>query len=76
MTLATTRLFSVMLRNDCDTDEAAQEAINYEMAIFAEDLKVVEYLYDKAIPLERGQVHTRADRNTVEFRRIMQRFLA
>ena len=76
MTLTTTRLFSVMLRNDCDTDEAAQEAIDYEMAIFAEDLKVVEYLYDKAIPLERGQVHTRADRNTVEFRRIMQRFLA
>ena len=72
----TTRLYTAMLRNDCPTDEKAQEAIDYEMAILAEDLKVIERLWDKTIPLERGQAHTRADRNTVEFRRIMQRLLA
>ena len=55
-----TCLYSVMLR---------------KMDILAEDLKVIEGLYDKVVPLERGQVHTRADRNTVEFRRIMQRLL-
>jgi hypothetical protein len=71
----TTCLYSVMLRNDCPTDALAQAAAAYEMDILAEDLKVIEGLYDKVVPLERGQVHTRADRNTVEFRRIMQRLL-
>lgn len=72
----TTRVYTAMLRNDCPTDDKAQAAIDYEMAILAEDLKVIEHLWDKTIPLERGQAHTRADRNTVEFRRIMQRLLA
>ena len=71
----TTCLYSVMLRNDCPTDELAQAAAAYEMDILAEDLKIIEGLYDKVVPLERGQIHTRADRNTVEFRRIMQRLL-
>ncbi len=72
----TTRVYTAMLRNDCPTDAEAQRAIDYEMDILAEDLKVIERLWDKSIPLERGQAHTRADRNTVEFRRIMQRLLA
>jgi hypothetical protein len=42
----------------------------------AEDLKVIEHLWDGTIPLGAGQAHTRADRNTVEFRRIMQRLLS
>ena len=71
----TTCLYSVMLRNDCPTDALAQAAAAYEMDILAEDLKIIEGLYDKVVPLERGQTHTRADRNTVEFRRIMQRLL-
>jgi vanillate O-demethylase monooxygenase subunit len=75
LSLPTTCLYSVMLRNDCPTDALAQAAAAYEMDILAEDLKVIEGLYDKVVPLERGQVHTRADRNTVEFRRIMQRLL-
>jgi vanillate O-demethylase monooxygenase subunit len=76
MTVNTTRVFTAMLRNDCGTPEKARHAIDYEMAILAEDLKVIERLWDKAIPLELGQAHTRADKNTVEFRRIMQRLLA
>jgi hypothetical protein len=45
------------------------------MKIFAEDLRVIERLRDKTMPLERGQVHVRSDRHTVEFRRILQRLM-
>lgn len=75
MTHDTTRVYTAMLRNDCDTEAKTAHAVDYEMAILAEDLKVIERLWDKTIPLEVGQAHTRADRNTVEFRRIMQRLL-
>ena len=76
MTESTTRVYTAMLRNDCDTEEKAQHAIDYELDIMAEDLTVIEHLWDKAIPFAVGQAHTRADRNTVEFRRIMQRLLS
>ncbi len=76
MTESTTRVYTAMLRNDCATDAQAQHAIDYELAIMAEDLTVIENLWDKAIPFDVGQAHTRADRNTVEFRRIMQRLLS
>ena len=76
MTHDTTRVYTAMIRNDCETSQKAQHAIDYEMAILAEDLKVIEKLWDKSIPLELGQAHTRADKNTVEFRRIIQRLLA
>ncbi len=67
-----TRVHIVMLRNDCATDEQIQEAIDYELRIFREDLRVIERLMDTSMPLDRGQVHTRADRHTVEFRRILR----
>lgn len=67
-----TRVHIVMLRNDCATDAEIQEAIDYEMRIFREDLRIIERLYDTEMPLDRGQVHTRADRHTVEFRRILK----
>ena len=74
-----TRLYCAMIRNDCDTPAKVQEAIDYELAVLAEDLRIIENLWDNEIPLEAGhgtpQTHTRADRNTVEFRRIMKRFL-
>jgi vanillate O-demethylase monooxygenase subunit len=76
MTESTTRVYTAMLRNDCDTDEKARHAVDYELDIMAEDLAVIEHLWDKAIPFDVGQAHTRADRNTVEFRRIMQRLLS
>ena len=72
----TTRVYTAMLRNDCDTPDKAAHAVDYEMSVLAEDLKVIERLWNKEIPLDVGQAHTRADRNTVEFRRIMQRLLA
>jgi len=69
------RLYTVMLRNDCPTPELAQEAIDYEFAVLQEDIKIIDYLYDHKIPLEAGQAHTRADKNTIEFRRIMTKLL-
>ena len=76
MTETTTRVYTAMLRNDCSDDATAQRAVDYELEIMAEDLKVIEKLWDKAIPFDIGQAHTRADRNTVEFRRIIQRLLS
>lgn len=73
MTLERTRVHLVMLRNDCPTPESHEAAIDYEMKIFTEDLKVIEYLADKTVPLDRGQVHIRSDRHTVEFRRLLSR---
>ncbi len=73
MTWDRTRVHILMLRNDCHTDEEIRAAVEYEMRVFREDLRIIERLLDKAMPLEREQIHTRADRHTVEFRRILRR---
>lgn len=72
-----TTLFTVMLRNDLGPDGAGgQHAIDYEMAVLAEDLIVLENLADAGMPLEvPAQVHTRADRFTVEYRRMLARLV-
>lgn len=75
MTMDRTRVHIVMIRNDVRTPADHQAAIDYEMKIFAEDLRVIERLRDKTMPLERGQVHVRSDRHTVEFRRILQKLM-
>lgn len=68
-----TRLYMVMLRNDCPDEASAQAAIEYEMAVLREDLRIIEKLPDPSLPLEpTGQVHTRADRSTVELRRLLR----
>jgi phenylpropionate dioxygenase-like ring-hydroxylating dioxygenase large terminal subunit len=72
----TSCLYQVMIRNDVHSDDDYARAIAFQTAVFDEDLKIIEYLYDKAIPLSGGQTHTKADRNTVEFRRIMSKLLA
>lgn len=73
MSIERTRVHIVMLRNDCHTDDQIREAVDYEMRVFREDLRVIEHLASKAMPLDRGQLHTRADRHTVEYRRILRR---
>lgn len=79
------RLYCAMVRNDCQSAADRQAAIDYELAVLAEDLRIIENLWDNEIPLDTGasadgtvppQTHTRADRNTVEFRRIMKRLLS
>lgn len=75
MTKSTTRLYTVMLRSDGASATAAQAAIEYEYSVLQEDLVVIEHLWDNEIALGVGQAHSRADRNTVEFRRILARLL-
>lgn len=73
MHVGLTRLYMVMLRNDCPDEASAQNAIDYEMAVLREDLRIIEKLPDPSLPLDAtGQVHTRADRSTVEFRRLLR----
>lgn len=75
MTLDTTRVHIVMLRNDCPDEASRQAAVAYELRVFDEDLSILERLPDRSVPLERGQVHVRSDRHTVEFRRILERLV-
>ncbi len=69
------RVYCAMLRNDFTDQASRDDAVAYEMDVFAEDKRVLEHLWDNEIPLGVGQAHTRADRNTVEFRRIMARLV-
>lgn len=73
-----TTLFTVLLRNDLAGDpSAAQHAVDYEMAVLAEDLAVLEHLADDGLPLDLpAQVHTRADRFTVAYRRALEAMIA
>jgi vanillate O-demethylase monooxygenase subunit len=75
MNRETTRVHMVMLRNDCPDEASRRAAIDYELKVFNEDLKILERLPDRAVPLGLGQVHVRSDRHTVEFRRILHRLL-
>jgi hypothetical protein len=69
---STTRLFNLLLRNDLDAADsvAARDAADYEMAVLAEDIVILEGLGTAEFALDPTvQVHTRVDRNMVEFRR-------
>ena len=69
----TTVLHQVLLRNDIDSPEAAQRFVDYELRVLAEDLRILEHLPDRLLPLHLpAQSHTRADRITVELRRILR----
>jgi vanillate O-demethylase monooxygenase subunit len=72
------RIYSSLFRDDLGGDEAAMaEAVAYEQRILEEDLAVQEALDDLRLPLTLPvEVHTRADRITVELRRALARFLA
>ena len=69
----TTRLYCYDLRNDiADGRTSADDARSFQLAVAAEDQALVERLVDKSIPLDlQREVHTRADRVTVEMRRIL-----
>ncbi len=68
------RLFCALIRNDLEAPDspAARHAVEYESSVLAEDLAVIEHLgtTDFALDLT-DQLHTRADRITVEFRRLL-----
>ena len=71
-------LFSSVQRDDLDGDrERLRDALTFEHAVVAEDLVVQEGYHHRSIPLDlTAEVHTRADRMTVELRRILKDFVA
>jgi len=75
----TTVLSTVLLRNDLGDDHdgsRARAAVDYELAVLHEDLRILEHLPDAPFPLTLpAQVHTRADRTTVELRRLLRAVL-
>jgi vanillate O-demethylase monooxygenase subunit len=69
----TTRLYCFDLRNDiADGRTTVEDARNFQLAVAAEDKLTLERFPDKSISLDpQREVHTRADRITLEMRRIM-----
>jgi vanillate O-demethylase monooxygenase subunit len=70
-------IYTTVHRNDLDDDpHRLAEAVAFENKILDEDLKLQERFVDHRIPLDlTAEVHVRADRMTVELRRILRDFL-
>jgi vanillate O-demethylase monooxygenase subunit len=71
------RLYTTLWRNDLGGDGAAREtAIAFEQQVLDEDLAVQSRYDDLSLPLDlRTELHTRADRNTIELRRVLSDFV-
>lgn len=69
----TCRIYTLVARDDLDGDaDRLAEAISFEQKIVEEDLAVQERYRDKRLPLDpTAEVHIRADRATLELRRIL-----
>ena len=69
----TCRLFTTLWRDDLDGDEARMaEAVAFELEVLQEDLRIQEAYHALALPLRpTAEVHTRADRATLELRRVL-----
>lgn len=69
----TTTLYAFDLRNDiADGRTTVEEAVAFQLAVGAEDEAMLGLLRDPSTPLDlTAEVHTRADRNTVELRRVL-----
>jgi vanillate O-demethylase monooxygenase subunit len=74
----TCALYASVHRDDLDGDAARlAAAVEFEHAVTAEDLVVQEAYLERSIPLDlTAEVHTRADRMTVELRRILKDLVA
>jgi phenylpropionate dioxygenase-like ring-hydroxylating dioxygenase large terminal subunit len=70
----TCRIYTVMFRNDLGADALAH-AVAFEERVLAEDLEIQRRIRTR-LPLEAGtEVHTRADRVTIELRRTLAEFV-
>jgi phenylpropionate dioxygenase-like ring-hydroxylating dioxygenase large terminal subunit len=69
----TCRLFTTLWRDDLDGDEARMaEAVDFELEVLREDLRIQEGYRELVLPLDpTAEVHTRADRATLELRRVL-----
>jgi phenylpropionate dioxygenase-like ring-hydroxylating dioxygenase large terminal subunit len=72
------RLFTTLWRDDLAQDSARlAEAIEFEVAVLREDLLIQEAFDDLVLPLgPTAEVHTRADRTTLELRRVLSDLVA
>ena len=71
--------WTALLRNDLDgpDDPRGPAAADYELRVLTEDVWMVEQLPSTRIPLDLpAQAHTRADRITVEMRRLLAALVA
>ncbi len=71
-------LYASVHRDDLEgSEERMADAVRFEHAVTAEDLVVQEAYLERSIPLDlTAEVHTKADRMTVELRRILKDFVA
>jgi vanillate O-demethylase monooxygenase subunit len=69
----TTRLWAFNIRNDiADGRCTPSQTINFQLAVAREDQALLEQFPVKAVPLDPGvESHTRADKITVELRRML-----
>jgi vanillate O-demethylase monooxygenase subunit len=74
----TVRIYSSLWRNDLEgSDARMKEAVDFEVAVIEEDLWLQSRMPDLSMPLDvTAEVHTRADKITVELRRVLADFVA
>jgi vanillate O-demethylase monooxygenase subunit len=77
-TLDSCRVYMTVLRNDLGGDAGRlADAVAYEQRVFDEDLVVQGRYTTRELPLDlTAEVHTRADRITVELRRVLADLVA
>ena len=70
----TVKIYSSIWRNDLDgSEERLRAAIDFEVAVVLEDLALQSHYHDLTLPLDpTSEVHVRADKTTVELRRILR----
>lgn len=68
-----TRIFPIVAR-DFDHDQPTAETVTFQHQIYAEDQRIVERQNPEELPLDLDEeVHVRADRTSVEYRRQLAR---
>jgi phenylpropionate dioxygenase-like ring-hydroxylating dioxygenase large terminal subunit len=72
------RLFTTLWRDDLSGDAVRMaEAVEFEVAVLREDLRIQESFHELVLPLGlTAEVHTRADRTTLELRRVLADLVA
>ena len=73
----TVRIYSSLWRNDLGgSEERMREAVDFEVAVIDEDLRLQSAMTSLSMPLDAtAEVHTRADKITVELRRVLADFV-
>lgn len=73
----TVRIYSSLWRDDLDgSNERMQAAIDFEVEVVHEDLALQSRYEELSLPLDPTiELHTRADRTTLELRRVLRDFV-